>query len=80
MLPKEGHLLQLVGPIRKIRRNRLVGLEHSPIREHPRAVKRRRTAPRLKNLRESVSTAELKVTGVGHGALKASIVLVLGNK
>jgi len=40
-----------------------VGLEHSPIREHPRAVIRRTAAPRLKNLRESVSTAELKVTG-----------------
>ena len=61
-LPKEGHLLLLVGPTRKGRRNRLVGLEHSPIREFPRVVERR-TAPRLKNLRESVSTVELKVTG-----------------
>ena len=63
MLPKEGHLLLLVGPTRKRRRKRMVGLEPSPIREHPRAVRRRRAAPRLKNLRESVSTAELKVTG-----------------
>ena len=63
MLPKEGRLLLLVGPTRKRRRNRLVGLEPSPIREHPRAVRRKRAAPRLKNLRESVSIAELKVTG-----------------
>ena len=63
MLPKEGHLLLLVGPTRKRRRKRLVGLEHSPIRELSRVVRRSRTAPRLKNQKENVSTAELKVTG-----------------
>ena len=62
MLAKEGHLLLLVGPTRKRRRTRLVGLEHSPIREHPSMVGRK-TTPRIKILRESVSTVELKVTG-----------------
>ena len=63
MLLKEGRLLLLVGPTRKRRRNRPVGLEHSPIRELPSVVGRRRTAPRIRILKESVSTAELKVTG-----------------
>ena len=62
MLPKEGHLLLLVGPTRTRRRRRLVGLEHSPIRDHPSAVGRK-TTPRIRILRESVSTVELKVTG-----------------
>ena len=82
MLPKESHLLQLVGPRGRI--NRLVGLEHSPIRQRrlPRVVGRR-TTPRIKILKESVSIAELKVTRreteqsiVGHGALKACICTV----
>ena len=62
MLPKEGHLLLLVGPTRKKIRNRPVGLEHSPIRDHP-SVVGRKTAPRIRILRENVSTVELKVTG-----------------
>ena len=40
MLPKEGHLLILVGPTRKKRRTRLVGLEHSPIRAPKRGGKK----------------------------------------
>ena len=47
---------------KKRRRTRLVGLEHSPIREHP-SIVGRKTTPRIKILRESVSTVELKVTG-----------------
>ena len=62
MLPNEGHLLLLVGP--RGRRNRLVGLEHGPIRQRrlPRVVGRR-TTPRIRIPRENVSTAELKVIG-----------------
>ena len=62
MLPKEGHLLLLVGPTRTRRRRRLVGLEHSPIRDHP-SVVGRKSAPRIKIRRENVSTAELMVIG-----------------
>ena len=62
MLPKEGRLLLPVGPTKERRRTRLVGLEHSPIRELP-SVVGRKTTPRMRILRESVSTVELKVTG-----------------
>ena len=48
--------------IKKRRRKRLVGLEYSPIRDHP-SVVGRKTTPRIRILRENVSTVELKVTG-----------------
>ena len=60
MLLSISHLPLLVEKI-KIGRTHKVGLEHNP-RKEPKA-RERRTTPRTRSLKESVSIARLKVTG-----------------
>ena len=59
MLLSISHLLLLVARIKRERTHK-VGLEHNP-RKEPKA-RERRTTPRTKSLKESVSVAGLKVT------------------
>ena len=60
MLLSLSHLYLMVETIKKGRTHK-VGLEHNP-RKEPKA-RERRTTPRARSLKESVSISGLKVTG-----------------